>query len=118
MSDTIKALEEKAQRLINALERVGVRLSVATVIVHLKDIGEATSGDLEMRSGLMPQDVIIALHHLREKNWIEERETEADEKGAPVHLYRLTASIEDIVKHHKDTEYFDWMAFWDYVEGL
>ena len=118
MSGTIKASEEKAQRLITALERVGVGLSVATVIVHLKDMGESTSRDIEMRSGLMPPDVIMALHHLREKNWIIEREIKVNGKGEPMQLYQLIVSIEDIVKHHKDIEYFDWMAFWNYVEGL
>jgi predicted transcriptional regulator len=117
MSGTIKGLEERAQRLINALESAGVRPNIATVIVHLKDMGEVTARDIEIKSGMMPHDVIQALHHLREKNWIKECEIKAEGKGGPMEFYRLTASIEDIIKHHKNTEYVDWVAFWDYVEG-
>jgi predicted transcriptional regulator len=117
MSSTMRALEERSQRLINALESAGVRPSVATVVVHLRDMGEATARDIEMKSGMMSHDVIQALHHLEEKNWIKECEMKAEGKGGPMELYRLTASIEDIVKHHKNNEYVDWVAFWDYVQG-
>jgi predicted transcriptional regulator len=45
-------LDEKDQELVEALEAVGIRRNVATIIVHLKDLDEATSRDIEKGSGL------------------------------------------------------------------
>jgi hypothetical protein len=37
----VKVLDEKDQELIEALEAIGIRRNVATIIVYLKDLDEA-----------------------------------------------------------------------------
>jgi predicted transcriptional regulator len=45
-------LDEKDQELVEALEAIGVRRNVATIIVYLKDLDEVATRDIEMGSGL------------------------------------------------------------------
>jgi len=98
----VKVLDEKDQELIEALEAVGVRRNVATIIIYLKDLDEATARDIEMGSGLRQPEVSIAMRTLRQKGWIAEREVKGTGKGRPMKLYRLTVSIDDIIGHYEE----------------
>jgi predicted transcriptional regulator len=104
MESTVKVLDEKEQELIEALEAVGVRRNVATIIVYLKDIEEATSRDIEKGSGLRQPEVSIAMNRLRENGWIAERETKRQGKGRPMNIFRLTTSIDDIIGHYEQVK--------------
>jgi predicted transcriptional regulator len=59
-------LDEKDQELIEALKGLGVRRNAANIIVHLKDIDEATTRDIEKGCGLRQPEVSIAMRTLRE----------------------------------------------------
>jgi predicted transcriptional regulator len=97
-----KVLDERELELIEALEAVGVRRNVATIIVYLKDLDEATSRDIEKGSALRQPEVSIAMRVLREKGWIAEREIKREGKGRPMKIYRLTMPIEDIIGHYEE----------------
>jgi len=95
-------LDENDQELIEALEAIGVRRNVATIIVYLKDLDEATSRDIEKGSGLRLPEVSIAMRVLCEKGWITGREQKGIGKGRPTGLYKLTMSIDEIIGHYEE----------------
>jgi len=102
IESAVKVLDEKDRDLIEALEAVGVRRNVATIIVYLKDLDEATSRDIERGSGLRQPEVSIAMNRLREKGWIAERNVKGTGKGRPTKLYRLIVPIEEIIGHYEE----------------
>jgi predicted transcriptional regulator len=95
-------LDEKDQELVEALEAVGIRRNVATIIVSLKDLDEATTRDIEKGSELRQPEVSIAMRTLRQKGWIAEREQKGIGKGRPMKLYRLTVPINDIIGYYEE----------------
>jgi predicted transcriptional regulator len=97
----VNTLDEKGRDLIEALEAVGVKRNVATIIVHLTYLGETTSRDIETRSDLRQPEVSIAIRTLREHGWIAERDIKREGKGRPMKLYRLTVSIDDIIEYYE-----------------
>jgi predicted transcriptional regulator len=97
----VKVLDERELELIEALEAVGVKRNVATIIVHLTYLGEATSKEIETRSGLRQPEVSIAMSTLRKHGWIAERDIKKGEKGRPTMLYEITVSIEDIIEYYE-----------------
>jgi predicted transcriptional regulator len=98
----VKVLDEKDQELVKALEAVGVRRNVATIIVYLKNLDEATSKGIEKGSGLRQPEVSIAMRTLRQKGWIVEREVKGGGKGRPMRLYKLTIPIDDIIGYYEE----------------
>jgi predicted transcriptional regulator len=94
-------LDEKGLELIEALEAVGVKRNVATIIAHLAYLGETRSKDIETRSGLRQPEVSIAMSTLRKHGWIAERDIRRKEKGRPMMLYKLTVPIEDIIEYYE-----------------
>jgi len=99
---TLKTRINLARSLIEALEAVGVRRNMATIIVYLTDLEEATSRDIEKGSGLRQPEVSIAMNTLREKGWIAERDKKKEERGRPPKLYKLTVSIDDIIGYYTE----------------
>ena len=99
---TVKVLDEKDHDTIEALRTVGVKRNVATIIVYLKDLEEATSKDIERGSELRQPEVSIAMRPLRQKGWIAEREVKHSGKGRPMKLYRLTVPIDDIIVYYEE----------------
>ena len=98
----VKVLDENDQELIEALEAVGVRRNVATIIVYLKDLDEVATRDIEKGSGLRQPEVSIAMRTLREMRWIAEREVKGSGKGRPMRLYKLIVPIDDIIGHYEE----------------
>jgi len=98
----VKVLDEKDHDTIEALRTVGVKRNVATIIVYLKDLDEATARDIEKGSGLRQPEVSIAMRTLRQKGWIAEREVKGTGKGRPTRLYKLTVPIDDIIGHYEE----------------
>ena len=98
----VKVLDEKDQELVEALEAVGVRRNVATIIVYLKNLDEATSKGIEKGSGVRQPEVSIAMRTLRQKGWIVEREVKGGGKGRPMRLYKLTIPIDDIIGYYEE----------------
>ena len=92
----------RPQELVEALEAVGVKRNVATIIVYLKDMDEATSRDIEKGSELRQPEVSIAMRTLREKGWIAERDVKGSGKGRTTRLYRLIMSIDEIIGHYEE----------------
>ena len=114
----VKVLDENDQDLIEALEVVGVKRNVATIIVYLKDLDEATSRGIEKGSGLRQPEVSIAMRTLREKGWIAEREVKHGGKGRPTRLYKLTMPIEDIIGHYEEKKRSESTRAMQYVQKL
>jgi predicted transcriptional regulator len=98
----VKVLDEKDRELVEALEAVGIRRNVATIIVYLKELDEATSRDIEKGSELRQPEVSIAMRTLREKGWIGERDVKGTGKGRPIKFYKLTASVDDIIGYYEE----------------
>jgi len=72
------------------------------MITYLANVEEATSREIEIGSNLRQPEVSIAMRTLRNNNWVEEREIKKDGKGRPMKVYRLTISLEEIIKHFEE----------------
>jgi predicted transcriptional regulator len=118
IESTVKVLDEKYQELIEALEAVGVRRNVATIIVYLKDLDEAKSRDIEKGSELRQPEVSIAMSRLRENGWIAEREIKREGKGRPMKMYKLTVPIDEIIRHFEEEKRFESAQMMQSIQRL
>jgi len=114
----VKMLDERDHDTIAALQAVGVKRNVATIIVYLKDLDEATSRDIEKGSGLRQPEVSIAMRPLRQKGWIAEREVKGSGKGRPTRLYKLTMSIDEIIGHYEEEKRSESSRAMQFIEKL
>jgi len=67
------------------------------VLAYLQQVKEVTSNELELGTNLRQPEVSIAMKHLNEYDWINEREEKKPGKGRPYKIYSLKVGFNDII---------------------
>ena len=99
---TVRVLDDKDMEFIMALRNLRVPRSVATLITFLANANEATSREIEVGTGMRQPEVSIGMRGLRQNNWIEEHEVKREGKGRPTKVYKLSVSLDEIVRHYEE----------------
>lgn len=97
-------LDDKDLEFVEALRSLKVPRNVAALITYLANMNEATSREIEIGSNLRQPEVSIAMRTLRQNKWVEEHEVKVEGKGRPMKVYKLSTSIEEIIKHYEDVK--------------
>jgi len=90
-------LVAKDHSLVELLIKAGMPKNMSKTLVCLTKKKETTSVEIEKATGLRQPEVSIAVQDLRKRRWVEKRDIKKEGKGRPVHAYRLSLSLEDIV---------------------
>ncbi len=99
---SVKVLDDDDREFVEVLRDLGIPRNVASMITYLANVDEATSREIEIGSNLRQPEVSIAMRTLRNNGWVEEREIKKDGKGRPMKVYRLTISLEEIIRHFEE----------------
>ena len=113
LTKTIQLFTEKEEEFVNLLIEIGMRRTVAKVLVFLANVDEATSRDIERGTDLRQPEVSIAMNYMFEREWLKNRESKAMSKGRPVKIYSLSkpvAKIFDSIEREKNQEVKDQLA--------
>jgi predicted transcriptional regulator len=94
---TIKQLDKKDEEIADALVSLGMSRPIARVLSYLQGLNEATSVEIERGTGLRQPEVSIAMMHLKESDWINERDEKKQGKGRPYKIYSLKVGFNEII---------------------
>jgi len=97
LTKTIQLFTEKEEEFVNLLIEIGMRRTVAKVLVFLANVDEATSRDIERGTDLRQPEVSIAMNYMFERDWLKSRESKAMSKGRPVKIYSLSKPVDKII---------------------
>lgn len=95
-------LDERDLEFIETLGRLNVPKNVATLIIYLANVKEATSREIELGTDLRQPEVSIGVRTLRKNQWVNERDIKAELKGRPMKIYELSMPLEKIIKHFEE----------------
>ena len=96
-TQSVTYFTEREEEFVNLLIDIGMRRTVAKVLVFLANIEEATSRDIERGTDLRQPEVSIAMNYMYEHDWLKSRESKAMSKGRPVKIYTLAKPISKIM---------------------
>ena len=94
---TIKQLDEKDEKIADALISLGINRSISRILSYLQHVNEATSVELEMGTGLRQPEVSMAMKELKKRSWVNEREEKKPGKGRPYRIYSLKVGFSNII---------------------
>jgi len=94
---SMKQLDDKDEKIADALISLGMSRPVARTLSYLQDVNEATTIELEKGVGLHQPEVSIAMKKLKERDWINEREDKKPGKGRPYKIYSLKIGFNEII---------------------
>jgi predicted transcriptional regulator len=101
----VKTLDDRDREFAETLQKLGVEQNVAAMITYLMNVDKATSREIEMGTDLRRPEVSIGANILRLNGWLEESYTKSEKRGGrPSRLYKLKASIDEIIRHFEEEE--------------
>ncbi|QSZ66624.1 ArsR family transcriptional regulator [Methanofollis aquaemaris] len=112
---------QKEEEFATLLIDIGIKRNVSKVLVYLANTDEATSREIERGTDLRQPEVSIAMRYLKEKKWINTRESKAESKGRPVKIYTLSKPINeiiDVIEKNKRKEVDNQLALIEKARGL
>ena len=93
----VNQFDERDEEIADALISLGMSRNAARMLVHLQNVDEASSRELEKGTGLHQPEVSIAAKNLKERGWINMREVPKTGKGRPYKVLSLKIGFNEIV---------------------
>lgn len=108
----VKILDENDLVFVSDLRNLGIQRNVALTLVYLLHVGEASSREIEIGTGLRQPEISLALSFMSDNGWIESRMTKVSKKGRPLKVYSLCATMDTIYS------FYERKANQDYEESV
>lgn len=105
-----KVLDENDHIFIKTLSNLGMSRTVATTIVHLMNVDEASSRDIEISTGLRQPEISLAISFMSKQSWVSVRLEKKSGKGRPMKVYSLMVQVDEIISYYEDKVYKESQA--------
>ena len=106
----IKLLDEDDHVFIEMLRNLGMSRNIAATIAYLINVGEASSHEIEISTGLRQPEVSLAIRLMSNQSWISVRSEKKSGKGRPKKIYSLVAPVDNIISYYEDKIYKESQA--------
>ena len=94
-------LTAKDDKIINIFTELGMPRNLAKTLLYISQVDECRSSEIEQGAKLRQPEVSVAMQELKNKGWIDKRDLKKEGKGRPIYIYKLTSSMENIVKSYE-----------------
>ena len=91
-------LTSRDKKIVDVFADLGVPRNLAKTLMYISQVDECRSSDIERGAGLRQPEVSVAMQELRRRGWVSRRNQKKEGKGRPIYIYKLEASLTDILK--------------------
>jgi predicted transcriptional regulator len=91
-------LDEKDDKVVQLFTELGMPKNLAKTFIYVSQVDECKCADIEQSTDLRQPEVSIAMQELRRREWIKKRDLKGKGKGRPVHIYKSTKHLSEILK--------------------
>lgn len=91
-------LDDKDAKVVELFSDLGMPKNLAKTLMYISQVDECRSADVEQGADLRQPEVSVAMQELRRRGWAKKRDIKKKGKGRPVHLYKLTQDLNNILK--------------------
>ena len=91
-------LNSQDEKVIKIFAELGMPRTLAKTLLYISNVDECRSAEIEHQANLRQPEVSVAMQELQRRGWINKRDLRKKGKVRPVHIYKLSAPIDEIVK--------------------
>ena len=95
-------LDEKDDKAVELFSELGMPKNLAKTLMYISQVEECRSADVEQGADLRQPEVSVAMQELRRRGWAKKRDLKKKGKGRPVHIYKLTKPLPQILRSFED----------------
>ena len=92
-------INQQDEKIVHIFTELGMPKNLAKTLLYISQVDECRSVEIEQGTKLRQPEVSIAMQELQKKGWIGKRDLKKKGKGRPVHIYKLTSALDDIIKN-------------------
>ena len=90
-------LDEKDDKAVQLFAELGMPKNLAKTLMYISQVDECRSAEVEQGADLRQPEVSVAMQELRRRGWAKKRDLKKKGKGRPVHIYKLTKGLPEIL---------------------
>jgi predicted transcriptional regulator len=91
-------LDNDDGKAIELFVRLGMPKNLAKTLLYLSQFDECKCADVEQGTDMRQPEVSVAMQELRRRGWVKKRDLRKEGKGRPVHIYRTSTDLSEILK--------------------
>jgi len=91
-------LDEKDDKAVQLFTELGMPKNLAKTLIYISQFDECKSAAVEQGTDLRQPEVSIAMQELQRRGWVKKRDLKGKGKGRPVHIYRPTTHLSEVLK--------------------
>ncbi|HID25499.1 MAG TPA: ArsR family transcriptional regulator [Thermoplasmata archaeon] len=91
-------LDEADDKVVQIFTDLGMPKNLAKTLLYISQVDECRSAEVERGANLRQPEVSVAMQELRKRGWATKRDVKKKGKGRPVHVYKLTTPLSQIIK--------------------
>jgi len=91
-------LDEKDDQAVKLFAELGMPKNLAKTLMYISQVDECRSAEVEQGADLRQPEVSVAMQEMRRRGWAKKRDLKKKGKGRPVHIYKLTKPLPQILK--------------------
>jgi len=92
------ALDKEDGKIIDIFIELGMPRNLSKTLLYVSQVDECRSAEIEQGADLRQPEVSIAMKELHNRGWIKKRNLKKEGKGRPVHIYKKTKNLSQIIK--------------------
>jgi predicted transcriptional regulator len=90
-------LDKEDDKAVDLFVKLGMPKNLAKTLICISQFDECKCADVEQGADLRQPEVSVAMQELRRRGWIKKRDLKKEGKGRPVHIYKTTADLPEIL---------------------
>ena len=95
-------LDEKDDKAVELFAELGMPKNLAKTLMFISQVDECRSAEVEQGADLRQPEVSVAMQEMRRRGWAKKRDLKKKGKGRPVHIYKLTKPLPEILHVKED----------------
>jgi len=93
----VYTLDKEDDKAVQLFVKLGMPKNLAKTLLYISQFDECKCADVEQGADLRQPEVSIAMQELRRRAWVKKRDLKKKGKGRPVHIYRTTTDLFEIL---------------------
>jgi predicted transcriptional regulator len=85
-------------KAVQLFVKLGMPKNLAKTLLYISQFDECKCADIEQATDMRQPEVSIAMQELYKKGWVQKRDLKKKGKGRPVHIYKPTVHLSEILK--------------------
>jgi len=101
----VYTFDKDDDKAVQLFVKLGMPKNLAKTLLYISQFDECKCADIEQATDMRQPEVSIAMQELHKRGWVKKRDLKKKGKGRPVHIYKPTVHLSEILKSFEQEKF-------------